>query len=90
VGNLSNEKFKAAMATMEKELQDSLLFYNHYPVDKKDKSVSYAFEATNHKISKVDKKTNAITALRDFRRAAVREKDSNVFGVRFKGTNKLP
>ena len=89
VGNIRNDKLKAVMATMEEELKDSLLFHKHYPVDNTDKSLSCAFEAANQQIKKEDKKTNTITALRDFRRAVVRDKDSNVFGVRFKGT-KLP
>ena len=81
VGNIRNEKLKAIMVTMEKELKDSLMFYRHYSVDHTEKSLSYAFEAANQKILKEDKKTNATTALRNFRRAVVRDKDSNVFGV---------
>ena len=34
-----------------------------------------------------DKKTNARTALKKFRRAVVRDKESNPFGVCFTGTN---
>ena len=90
VSNLGNDKLKAVMASMmEKELAGSLLFYKYYLVDKTEKLTSYAFEAANQKISLKDKKTNAITALKEFRRAIVCDKESNPFGVRFKGT-KLP
>ena len=50
---------------------------------------SYAFEGGNKIISLGDKKTNAFTALTEFRQAVVRDKESNGFGVCFKGT-KLP
>ena len=89
VDKIRNEKLKAIMVTMEKELKDSLMFYRHYSVDHTEKSLSYAFEVANQKILKEDKKTNAITALRDFRRAVVRDKHFNVSGVRFEDT-KLP
>ena len=64
-----------------KGAQGFLLFYKHYAVDNTDKSLSYAFEAANQNIKLEDKRTNAITALRGFRQAVVRDKDSNVFGV---------
>ena len=84
VGNLGNERLKAVMAMLGKDLEDSVLFYKHYPVDQTEKSHSYAFGAANQKISREDKKTNAITALKEFRLAVVRDKESNPFGVRFK------
>ena len=48
-----------------------------------------AFEGANKIISLGDKKTNAKSALQEFRRAVVRDKEPNVFGVRFKDT-KIP
>ena len=74
VGNLGNERLKAVMAMLGKDLEDSVLFYKHYPIDQTEKSQSYAFEAANQIISREDKKTNAITALQEFRLAVVRDK----------------
>ena len=45
--------------------------------------------ATRGRSSLKDKKTNASMALKEFRRAVVRDKESNPFGVRFTGS-KIP
>ena len=40
MGNLGNNKLEAVMATLGKNLKDSVMFYKHYPVDQTEKSHS--------------------------------------------------